>query len=691
MLTSHRTHLFTGLTGIAGIAGSLLVGCSSPVATTDSTTEDSTGATDATTGEPTTGDSSVDPTGQPAESEARYFLRIDDDPVPPIVLELDKAKALEVFGEDAARQIKLIDVDSAPLLTEILDRIQSSCGDLWSSYDYDPQNPDDPNKPSKPNIWFPNNPNSIPSDDLPIDPGHDCTRTELGQTYGADWRHSPEFAMVRLLTMTPRNARLKGTVLEPFETLFAQYDGKVVNGFTFPDLLAASLFCGSDPNPKQCTDKLKDSQLDKNHEVALHTRPFIAKDVLAETLKLTLMASHPNIANPDGLLSVTLYDALKDMQPLSEKFGPTGDHPGLLMPDDADFTTYSDALTADFKMAAIAESNLRHVEGIDASNGAGAMFLSIAESPLNFDFMDPDKVQLLGIAPAPTVDMRMRIMEIDGTVPSCDEGLDPCLDNLPVHPLGTEYIWTQPLWSLERIIAEAAYASFRDLSYPFYCFAPGNPCAAGASIGVNPGLPGWTVFSIGIQGLDAPPPQYLWEMLLGVVQIAVHDPALDNKKIPEGDANPVFALKSVPIGLTADEMIAEIRPNLQAQAGFIANTILGKFWKNNDHLDFYYRRIAPNGPPALFFVAASDLRPDASGEALAAYNYKKPGFFADPGLTQKLSRTTLDGSDDTTHEKLRLDAGETTVYMQDDEDRIFRVRLYVGPDANEVAVHVRSL
>src|SRR5690606_30377782 len=125
--------------------------------------------------------------------------------------------------------------------------------------------------------------------------------------------------------------------------------------------------------------------------------------------------------------------------------------------------------------------------------------------------------------------------------------------------------------------------------------------------------------------------------------------------IPEGEARPVFALKGVPIGLTADEMIAQIRPTLQAQADTIADVILGNYWASNGRLDFYYRRASDGGTPYLFFVGPDDKRPDAGDPTkLAAYDYAKPGFFADAGLTKKLSSTSVPGVPDTTHEKYRL-------------------------------------
>lgn len=666
-----------------------LAACNDPGATasdSDTTTETGTDTSDTVASDPTEAPTTGEPVA-PQVPTNRYFLRIDDSPPPPVVLEMDKAKALEIFGETAARDIKLIDVDSTALLDHVLSAIQGSCGDTWRQYV------------------------EVANIDLPVDAGHDCTLTDLGKTYGAEWNKSPQYAMVRLLTMTPRNAVVATTVMEDFQYLFSLYDNETVNGLTFSDVLASSLFCGVHPlGSVQCTEKLKDSKLDKVHEADLHTRPFIPVDILRDALKVTLLASHPNIANSEGNLPVTLYDALMDMQPLADKLGPVGDHPGLLVPDDADFTTYSDALTPAFKMIATADSNLRRVDGIDASEGAGEMFLSLAAAPIAFDFNDPDKVVFEGIAAAPTVDMRMAIAELPDKVPACIEGIETCGPNLPESPVGDTYVWSQPLWSLERIIAEAALAAFKDLDYPFYCFAPGLPCLAGASIGVAE--PGWALFDIQVPNLNSPAPQYLWEMLLDVAQDIIHDPVGNDSfkrdvngkivgaeqntadNLQEGQARPVFALKGVPIGFTADEMIAQIRPTLQAQADKIADVILGNYWTSNGRLDFYYRRASDGGTPYLFFVGEDDRRPDADDPSqLAAYAYAKPGFFADPALTDKLSSLTIDGIPDEKHEKYRLPEGESTLYIQDDAGDTYELRFTVpsGAEPLEIVVRVTKL
>ncbi|MBK7825941.1 hypothetical protein [Nannocystis sp.] len=184
------------------------------------------------------------------------------------------------------------------------------------------------------------------------------------------------------------------------------------------------------------------------------------------------------------------------------------------MPDDSDgdgkpeFTTHSDALTPAFLMRAEAKSNLRLVEGVDASIGAGSMFISSdPDAPLAFDFNDPEKVQMLGIADAPTVDMRMAIHELDTFVPSCEND-DKCQANYPDTPVDGDYIWTTPAWSLERIIGTAGYFAYGKVAHED-CLIFGLPkpkCDAGVWIGPHkiPSPPpsgkggplGWTQFKV---------------------------------------------------------------------------------------------------------------------------------------------------------------------------------------------------
>jgi len=290
----------------------LLTACNGDDSATSATETETATTTTTTDGETTTESTATSATsGTPASGPIRYFLRIDDELPPPVVLEMDKEKALQIFGETAARDLVLIEVDSTKMLINALTEIQESCGGFWENFS--------------------------------LDPKHDCSKTDLGASYGEDWATTPEFALVRMLTMTPINAVVKGTSLESLANFIN--DNKDLLSVTFPEILAESLGIGQ-------------------------TEAFLQLGDLVTAIQQTLLASHPNVGNSDGVLEITLWDAANDMQPLSDKLGPQGDHPGILVPDDDSFTTTSDALTADFKMKVIAESNLRWVDGIDLSAAA---------------------------------------------------------------------------------------------------------------------------------------------------------------------------------------------------------------------------------------------------------------------------------------------------------------------------------
>lgn len=580
------------------------------------------------------------------EKPARFRLRLDDAPVPSLVLELDKEKALKLFGEDGARQIRALEVDTTPLLTNAINQIQDACGTAWRA-----------------NV---------------ADPHHDCSSTTLFPVSGDSWRTSPAFALIRLLTMTPANAGVRGTSLEGFKNLLD--DNPSTFRDSFGDVLAQSLGIA-------------------------RTDPFIPTGKLIEALQKQLLASHPAISDPTGkVMTVSLFEALRDLAPLSQKLGPvgtapwsgTGEHPGVLVPDDGTFTTYSNVLE-NFKMRVVAESALRRVPGIDLSRGGGDMFLQEGDAPLKFDFNDTEKLQITGIAETPIVNMRFAMRELNGVVPSCT-AVPSCKANLPASPVGSGTVWTLKPFLLEPIVTRAALLTYEQRTYG-RCFigssAPPDPaCNVGVGIGWLTEPLGWSVFAsdivIGGRPIIPPAPQFLWELLTEVAQVSVHNPSGDGSaEIDEGNAQPVYTLHNVGIGLTSAEIIAKLRPTLQSQAQTIAEIILGRYWVENDALDFYYSRGAPGGDPYLFFVTADDLRPDDQGSDMPrAYGYAKPGFFKTPDLAEesKVSSKVVDGSPDTTHEKYKLSPGASTLYMQDDEGASYEVRFHVPENGDPVEI-----
>jgi hypothetical protein len=101
-----------------------------------------------------------------------------------------------------------------------------------------------------------------------------------------------------------------------------------------------------------------------------------------------------------------------------------------------------------------------------------------------------------------------------------------------------------------------------------------------------------------------------------------------------------------------------------------------------DESDRLLRHGAADGQPYLFWVTPEDLL-----EGLP-YGWAKPGFYADPGLSEKLSSTEV-GVGDSTHEKLRIEVGETLVYAADDEGDVYRIRIFAPEgDLTEITVYV---
>jgi hypothetical protein len=579
------------------------------------------------------GDGSAELTGA---SEPGYFLRVNDAPVPPVELDLDKAKALRLFGPEAARRIHLLDVDPERLLQNAVYAIRDACGTSWR-------------------------------EDTPS-PDYDCQRTPLGESFGPNFRVSPEFALVRLLGLTPANAALRGTSLEDLARLFAENEALL--RVDFGSLLSESLGI-----PR--------------------TSPILPIEPIVRSLREQLLNTHPTLQRASGKLPITLADALQDLRTLPEKLGPSGAHPGVLLPDDAGFTTAGNVLLPDFRMHVIATSNLRLVEGVALGRGAGEMFLLEGDAPLSFDFTDPNRLGLTGIAESPTLDMRFAIREFAGMVPAC-RGDNACKANLPGKPTGAGTVWTVPPWLLEPIIARAGLIMYGGRTFSRCYLILGENCLSGISIGADRDPTGWATFANDFRSVRVPAPQYLWELLTEVAQIALHDPDGDGSPdIPEGQAEPVFALRGVGIGLSREEIIAAMRPNLQAQASEIANVLLGAYWKRNDPLDFFYRRATRQGPPLLYFVAREDLRPDPNNPSEARpYTYDRPGFYLSPNLDprSRVSVTRIPGIPDTTHEKFRLPAGETTLYMQDDAHRVYAV-VFAVPEGDpvEIVARVKSL
>ncbi|WP_437831363.1 hypothetical protein [Sorangium sp. So ce1153] len=590
--------------------------------------------------------------GGDTEPLAHFDLSIDDSRDNGIDVEINKTNALNVFGESAAQQIRLFELDTTALLQNIIDQIQDACGSTWRS-----------NSP---------------------DPGHDCTLTPLGQTFGLSWRSSPQFALVRLLTMTPANARVTGTSLESVKAIFDDNPGTF--SFDLPDVLAASLGIA-------------------------RTDTFVPTNRLIIALQQHLLGTHPEIGNVEGTLPITLHDALHDLTPLASKLSPVGsapwadvgEHAGVLVPDDRNFKTQAALLLPEFfRMHLTAGSNLRWVSGLDLSRGAGHMLVSDSDAPVRLDFTNPNTFIVTGIANYPTIDLRFAISELMGAVRTCDE--EPaCQSNYPPPtgtPVGMDTIWTIAPFLLEPIIAKSAFLTYehRELSTCFFIL--GDMCRFGIDVGQNGTPTGWSVLTnrIALDGMtaDAPKPQFLWELVTEVAQVAIHDSTGDGSPdLEEGAIHPAYTLRGVGIGPTGEQIAANIRATLQSQGTQIAQILRGPYWEDSDALDFFYSRSGPEGDACLFFVAESDRRPEERNRKVPRpYEYESPGFFNSPDLREesKVSSKSIPLAEDRTHEKFCPPPGDTTLFIQDDENITYELRLHVDSEKPlELAVDVKRL
>lgn len=574
-----------------------------------------TGETDPTEG-------SGDVTGEDPSDfgpEQTFELRLNEDEPPPLVLEMNRDEVAELFG-DRADEVLLVEVDSNTLLTESLEQIKNACGQFWRE--------DDP------------------------DPDHDCSLTPLGQTFvGPDgtWRSSAEYALVRILTMTPANVVVEGTSSESLQELA---DALGIGG-GYGQILSEALGIS-------------------------RTTEVVSTSGLVASFQNNFVSSHPNVAD-DAKLAITLADALTDLATLADRYGPMDGHPGIIDPD---FTPSGAVLGPDFQMRAIAASNLRLCDGIDGDQGKG--FISVIADEvgpdygdeLEFDFSEPDSFQLQGLVENPTVDLRFRAVETVGFVPSC-LGDPPCQDNEPGNPQGGSSVWGLDPWLLEYNVTAAARADYAArIFYGSYLFG-----TAKVLIGQDGNPAGWIEYDIPLNLGSPPEAQYIWETILEVAQVALHETPYAS--IGEGAANVAFTLYDVPVGITGSEAAEAVRPYLQEQASELSDFLLGDYKKNNDNVDFYFRR-GDDGEPYLFFVNETDLR---DGEP---YAYATVGFFSTSALApeHKVSDTIVAGLGDTAHEKLWVPEGETTVYYQDDGGLVFRARLVRDAGADTIELHL---
>ena len=535
-----------------------------------------------------------------------------------IHLSLDREGVTELIAPDIQQDLVLLEIDSLPLLTNTLAAVKDACGTAWR--------------------------------DDRSDPRHNCTSTELGRTFaGPDgrWESSAEYAMVRILTMTPANAQVAGTSIAGLQEIADGGFFGITIGGGFSQILSEALGIA-------------------------RTREFLATETTAEALRDGVVAPHPN-TGPNGELTVTLWDAMNDLAPMAERLGPAGGHPGIV---DAADPPFSEVLGPDFRMVLGARSNLRWYDGVDLGGGKDYLARVVDETGpsfddvVEFDFEDPELFELVGLVPEPVVDLRFQVFEHDSFISSCT-GSVGCQGNLPGAPLGEGSVWGISPWFVEWAIAEGARNEYGDRRFS-RCYIDFLGCHASVDIGSDGNPAGWAQFGITLDLGDPPEDQYVWDLVNEIGQVALHEPS--GGTIPEGAADVAFSVRDVPVGLRASEIREAVRPYLQDQREELAERIFSDFGRNNGPVDFYFSR-TPTGTPALFFASADDERP-------TGFDYDTVGFFDSPELRSADRVSSTDGFG---REFVEVTSTERVLWVADDEGRTFRLR--ASADADEIVVH----
>ncbi|MCU0683200.1 MAG: acetyltransferase [Polyangiaceae bacterium] len=464
----------------------------------------------------------------------------------------------------------------------------------------------------------------------------------------------------RLLTMTPETADLRGTALA--------------------ELIDLAPLVGIAPS--QVLSDLLGVRSDE---------PVLSTAVLAEAVVRHVIGTHPNARlrpgpvtaeNPAGLypvtpgaLPITLADAAADFGTLAATFGPY-DQGGLYHPGFVSGEVSARVLSDNFKITIRVNANALPYKGVDMRLGASASVNPVASQIANlFDFDDPAWLRVEGLAEGmPSVSLTFRLTEAADFVPG---GLSP----LPAG-VGSSPAARLPEWTLERVMFEAGRLGFAAQNASLAYGRAGEPEPLFSATVVD----GWQeTFALANLG-SPPPPSYLWDILLEVGQVRLHDGGL-----AEGEATAEFTLQNVEVGLDAAAVERAVRENLRADPASLTDVASRVLDNTTGEADFYYVRPRPEAPPEqqgdwLFFVAPGDIPAGAQGGPARPYDYDRPGFYADEGRTQKLS-TLAPVEGDVEHEKVNVD-GLATLYAPGKGGTVYRLDVGAKPSQGRRLVTV---
>lgn len=473
----------------------------------------------------------------------------------------------------------------------------------------------------------------------------DAIRNPLDYGTDPDDLGQAEFNFYRLLNLSADSADLSGTSLENLGDL------AYAIGLPTARILAELLDMGLD-------------------------EPALDTDLIVDVMLTNLILTHPNAdsdAAGDPILKIRLYDALRNLEPLAERYGPdeaTG-HPGII-----GGAITAEVLEPGFLMSARAISHLIAFEGINASKGSkDLIYVLDGDQVLSLDVDDDETFSIVGLVDEPVVDVRIALFEDPDFI---EVGDDRTARPDPDHPgayKGNSSGWDLDPWILERVVLEITYMRYVD-AYEDNDYQHTLRYDAGAieNAAVFEWERGWFETSTA-GGLGTPPaPQYVWDTLLELAQVRLHD------GLEEGEANVRFDLQNVPVGVTSDDLVDAIRPELADQEEQLSDMLLGDSGVAQSQADFYFVETLSDKKALFYYRDAAD---SSDGPTFA-----RPGFFHDVELSEPADTTDAIGSDtdDTTHRKLSAAAGEH-YYFVDKNDDVYRLDVIdVRDDAVDVLI-----
>jgi len=466
--------------------------------------------------------------------------------------------------------------------------------------------------------------------------------------------------MIRLLNMTPGNADLTGTTTEELLSIGPKI------GIPSAQVLADALGIAVDA-------------------------PFLSQKAISQAVIEGLIGTHPNArfrngaksaAHPDGKipvppghLPVTLDDVVSKLANMPTRFGAWKKdgvyHPGFIVG-----VTEADILEDGFRMILKANTNALPFKGLDLSHGAIGSVASIGkDGGAMFDFNDPNWLRIEGLTDKPVL-TRMAFQMVEHPT-----WLKPGNSPLP-KPWGNSEAWTAPTWTIERILAHGGLLDFKTRSYT-KGYVLGTDPSPQFTVSIDDG---WMVMKSKGDVGKPPAPKYIWDMMLEVAQLRLHDgpdPFAPTKdRIPEGQANVRFELQDIAVGITSAQITETVRRNLERDASQLIGAASHIIEQHHGKPDiYYYRPRATSGDAGtdwLYFIIADDL-PDGDKRS-----YAKAGFFADASLTQQLSTNAwVDGDD--THQKVKVNAGDV-LFCADDSGRVFRIEVTTKPSRARIGL-----